>query len=214
MSDEVDPADLRSSGDLARFNLDRLAAFSDAVFAIAITLLVLPLTELDIAGDLPAALYDDRGKIIAFVVSFAVIGRYWISHHNDVQRMVGVDQRLLVRNLVLLFFIVVLPFPTSVLGQGGGTGPTMLYATTIILTALSHLALWLGALGHGLTDARVAPRYTVRKIYGTVAVVLGFLPSFAIAVAAPGLAQWSWFLVIPFSAIADRLAAGRRPRPR
>jgi len=195
--------------DPARSGLDRLAAFSDGVFAIAITVLVLPLTEFDVSGDLLAVLREERGQIIAFVVSFAVIGRYWISHHDDVKRMTGVDRRILVLNLLFLFFIVVLPFPTGVLGQGRGVTPTMLYASTIILTALTQLALWLAAHRRGLTDPVGGRRYTIEKTCGTLAVVLGFLPSYVLTVTAPGLAQLSWLLVVPFSLLLDRVAARR-----
>jgi uncharacterized membrane protein len=203
MSDPVERIDPARSG------LDRLAAFSDGVFAIAITVLVLPLTEIDVTGDVLATLHEERGQILAFVISFAVIGRYWIGHHDDVKRMIGVDRHILVWNLVFLFFVVVLPFPSAVLGQGTGVTPTILYASTIILTALSQLALWLAAHRRGLTDPTVGHRYTVQKTGGTLGVVVGFLPSFVLAFAVPGLAQWSWLLVLPFSWLFDRIAARR-----
>lgn len=195
--------------DPARSGLDRLAAFSDGVFAIAITVLVLPLTEIDVTGDVLATLHEERGRIVAFVVSFAVIGRYWIGHHDDVRRMIGVDRHILVWNLVFLFFVVVLPFPSAVLGQGRGPTPTVLYAATIILTALSQLALWLAADRRGLIDPARGHRYTVEKTCGTLAVVLGFLPSLVLAFTTPGLAQWSWLLTVPFAKILDRVAARR-----
>jgi uncharacterized membrane protein len=200
MSEPVEPA---------RSDLGRLAAFSDGVFAIAITVLVLPLTEIDVSGDVLATLHEERGQIVAFVVSFAVIGRYWIGHHDDVKWMTGVDRPILAWNLVFLFFVVVLPFPSSVLGQGTGATPTILYASTIILTALSQLALWLAAHRRGLTDPEVGRRYTVEKTAGTLGLVAGFLPSFVLAFAAPGLAQWSWLLAVPFSWLSDRIAARR-----
>jgi len=194
---------------LAATETARVEAFSDGVFAIAITLLVLPLTEIEFTGDDPVVVLRTQiGPFIAFVVSFAVIGRYWISHHDDVRMMVGVDRTTLVLNLLFLFFVVVLPFPTAVLGEAEGPAPTVLYATTIILTALTSLLLWRHAVRAGFTVAGSA-RYSAQKTAGTVAVVAGFLPAYPLAFTAPGWAQWSWLLVVPFSVIGDRWVARR-----
>ena len=188
-----------------------MAALSDGVFAIAITLLVLPLTDADLqGGPLQEKLLDLRSPFFAFVLSFVVIGRYWLAHHDDVREMMGVDNRVLVANLVFLFFIVLLPFPTALLGEVGGLLPTLIYAVTIIATALSSLALSRTAGRAGLTRDEDRSR---AKTNGSMAAALGFVPSLGLVFLSPAWAQVSWFLVLPLSTLADRLEARRHARP-
>src|SRR4051812_17865526 len=99
-------------------NKNRVEAFSDGVFAIVITLLILDirLPEVD-AAHLPGALRDALPHIVAYVMSFVIIGVYWISHHHALQRLVRVDGVLLWLNMLLLLFVSFLPFPTSMLGR-------------------------------------------------------------------------------------------------
>src|SRR5215472_2918297 len=89
----------------------RLLFFSDAVFAIAITLLVLDLRLPP--GSQVFDLAAVRQQIIGFVVSFYVIGRFWLSHHALFEGVAGYDVRLLATNLLFLAAVVFLPFPTT-----------------------------------------------------------------------------------------------------
>lgn len=187
---------------------ERLAAFSDGVFAIAITLLVLPLTDAEIheetvTADLEALL----PKVFTFALSFAVIGRFWLSHHSDVQRITRTDSRLLVLNLAFLFTMAFLPFPTAVLGKSSDSGAaTILYAVTIVAAALSSTTMLWYAARHGLVDPARAPAAQVRtNLAGGLAAAAAFVPSIPLALVAPGWAKISWLLLIPFSMVAGRL---------
>jgi uncharacterized membrane protein len=95
----------------------RLEAFSDGVFAIAITLLVetiaLPLRYRDLAHQLA----ERWPSLAAHVVSFAVIGIMWLNHHTVFTHLEGVDRGLVFLNLFLLMTIAFLPYPTGVLGE-------------------------------------------------------------------------------------------------
>jgi uncharacterized membrane protein len=98
--------------------LDRLVTFLDAVVAIAITLLVLPLIDvLGAAGDqeLGTLLGDHLPQFGSFTLSFVVIGRLWLAHHELVERVGGYDRSFLLVNLVWALTIVVLPFSTQVI---------------------------------------------------------------------------------------------------
>jgi uncharacterized membrane protein len=188
--------------------VERLAAFSDGVFAIAITLLVLPLTEADIheetvTADLQALL----PKALTFALSFAVIGRFWLLHHSDVQRILRTDDRLLVFNLAFLFTIAFLPFPTALLGESSDSGAAaILYAATIMAAALASTAMWWYAARRGLLDPEQASAAQVRSnLAGGLAAVAAFVPSIPLAFVSPGWAKLSWLLLIPFSMIAGRL---------
>ncbi len=101
----------------------RILAFTDAIFAIAMTLLALDLRVDRIVGDAssPAAMWqalDDLSpKLIAFVVAFYVLARYWRAHHRFMSRVAVIDSRMLTINLVYLAFVAVLPLPTSLIGE-------------------------------------------------------------------------------------------------
>jgi uncharacterized membrane protein len=131
---------------------ERLEAFSDGVFAIAITLLVLeihvpPIDE----GTTSAQILDALGKLwpsyVGYVVSFLTIGNAWINHHN-LFRLVGrVSHALLITNLLLLLAIGFMPFPTALLadtlGKPGEQVGVVVYAGTFVFTAIVFNLLWL-----------------------------------------------------------------------
>ena len=102
----------------ALFSMSRLEAFSDGVFAIAITLLVLDLA-IGASGrrHLLHALVDLWPSYLAYVTSFFMIGLVWIGHHVIISISTGIDRRLTKINLVLLFVVAFLPFPTRLLGE-------------------------------------------------------------------------------------------------
>jgi uncharacterized membrane protein len=92
----------------------RLEAFSDGVFAVAITLLALDLTvEGPGHGPLVDQLYDKWPAFLAYLISFFMIGIVWVNHHALVRSITGPDRLLLFLNLVLLLFVVLIPFATA-----------------------------------------------------------------------------------------------------
>ena len=191
--------------------LERVAAFSDGVFAIAITLLILPLTEAPIRdGHVVEDLLALQHQFLGLCLSFAVIGRFWLLHHDDLRMLTAASSRVLVANLVFLFFIVLLPFPTALLGDGDSAAATIIYALTMIATTLSGLAMWWSAERDGVVAGEYGRRWGRGKYWGTAAVVAGFLPSVPLAFVTPGWARISWALVIPLSLLADRLEERRR----
>jgi uncharacterized membrane protein len=124
----------------------RIVAFSDGVFAIAITLLVLNLSvPAQIPGDdLTDVLWDQRHDLLAYALSFAVIGRFWVIHHRVFGEMTGFDGRLMGLNLFYLAWIVLIPFSSQVLGEhAGDTGAVVVYATN--LAAVTLIGSWMFA---------------------------------------------------------------------
>jgi uncharacterized membrane protein len=124
--------------------LRRLVNFSDAVVAIAITLLILPLV--DSASNICSAgighfLDSNRPKLLAFVLSFAVIGRFWWAQHATFERLKSYNSMLVGGMFLWLFSIVFLPLPTEIVGssRGGGRGVDALYVGTLLVTAVSGL---------------------------------------------------------------------------
>ncbi|MEQ3550086.1 TMEM175 family protein [Pseudonocardia nematodicida] len=188
--------------------LDRIPMFSDGVFAIAITLLVLPLTDARITeGRVGQDLAELSPRIFTFALSFVVIGRYWMVHHRIFDRFDRADRRLMVLNLAYLFGIAFLPFPTSVLGGHGSSTPAVvLYATNLLWIGCASAAIWwYGSSGGRLTRDEVTPQGARATLAHSVAAPLALLPSIPLAFLSPTLAMYSWLLIVPVSFAADRL---------
>jgi uncharacterized membrane protein len=201
--------------------VERVVALSDGVFAIALTLLALPLVDADIDENVVASdLFGLAPKLLVFALSFAVIGRYWRVHHQVFAHIVRSDGTLVVLSLVFLFWIALLPFPTAVLGEHGDTpAAVVLYASTIILTGLSSTALWwyaavgrarLRADTRSLTHEDLDPDWVRRSLAGGLAVVVGFVPSLPLAFVDPSWAELSWLLVMPAGWLLDRISVRGR----
>ncbi|HXM19136.1 MAG TPA: TMEM175 family protein [Candidatus Tumulicola sp.] len=131
-------------------NKGRLEAFSDGVFAIAITLLVLELRVPDLKGTgdsaLAAALLAQWPQYLVYAVSFAMIGIMWLNHHAIFQNIEKVSYALLMSNLLLLMAISFLPYPTLVLAHYGPTPITILfYGIVLTVIALAYRALFFAA---------------------------------------------------------------------
>ncbi|MGI4878609.1 MAG: TMEM175 family protein [Janthinobacterium lividum] len=129
-----------------RFQLERLAFFSDAVFAIAITLLII---EVRLPSGLPdseqaiaQALADLIPQYIGFFVSFFVIGRFWIGHHRVFGRLQRADDGLIWRNLLFLMTIAFMPFPTALVSHFVSTRVGVgVYAAWLTLAGIFNLVL-------------------------------------------------------------------------
>jgi len=174
----------------------RIVAFSDGVFSIAITLLVLNLTVKKglSTADLTNELLDQWDNLLAFALSFAVIGRFWVVHHRFFAEVDAFDGRLLGLNLLYLASIVLIPFSSQVLGEYGGETPSVvLYSVN--LAAVVLIGLWMGvdARRRGLTsiDDETHRESRVRASY--IAGV--FLLSIPLAFFVPRAAAYLWFLL-------------------
>ncbi len=125
----------------------RLLNLSDGVFAIAMTLLVLGIDPAAITlSDVGGVFDNQRGELIAFAISFAVIAHFWWIHHRFFAVLALIEPGLMVLNLVLLGFIALVPFPTSLLGRDPtATGAVVPYLVLLVLIAVVHLLLVLRA---------------------------------------------------------------------
>jgi uncharacterized membrane protein len=126
--------------EIDELGLERLIFFSDAVFAIAITLLAL---DIRLPEDLPhnasdaemlAALGSISSKYFAYVLSFIVIGIFWIGHHRVFRYVRRYNRFLLLLNLLLLMFIAFIPFPTALIGAYTNRVVLIVYALTLAAT--------------------------------------------------------------------------------
>jgi len=188
--------------------LDRIIFFSDGVFAIAITLLVIglrvPALPQHVANsELSRRLLDEWPRVLSYAVSFAVIGLYWIGHHRSFRHIRRFDHRLILLNLAFLGLIAFLPFPTAVLGRyGGHRSAVVLYAGSLALAGLASTALWLYAWQARLADVGLRrARYLAARAAIPVVVFAGSIP---IAFLSPSAAQLSWLSFLIVRRIVDR----------
>jgi uncharacterized membrane protein len=122
---------------LGKIGSGRMEAFSDGVFAIAITLLVLEITIPEGAGeDLLDAFLDQWPSYLAYVVSFATIGAIWLAHNGITEYLDRTDPGFIRLNLLLLMVVAFLPFPTRLLGEHFGEQSPERVAVTIYGLAL------------------------------------------------------------------------------
>jgi uncharacterized membrane protein len=172
----------------------RLEAFSDGVFAIAITLLIIEIKvppEGTVApGGLPAALRHLWPSYLGFAMSFATIGIMWANHHNIFKLVRHVDPAFIALNTLFLMCVSFIPFPTGVLAEyvrvpSEQTTAALFYGGTLTGTAVVYCSLWLYASRGGrLLGAEADPR-KVRTITAR------FLPGPFLYLAATLLSLWS-----------------------
>lgn len=144
----------------------RIEAFSDGVFAIAITLLIIEIGVPHVEGgqSLRDALTDLWPSYGAYVLSFVMIGIYWANHHSFFRLFTRTDHIFLMLNVLFLMFIAFLPFPTAVLGEylddaGQRDTAVTLYSLGLLLPSFGWLLMWLYGNARGLVDERLAPGY-------------------------------------------------------
>lgn len=131
----------------SEFQVERIAFFSDAIFAIAITLLVLEIEapELGRGAEESAlwnALIDQIPKILGFLVSFLVVGTYWTSHHRFFRWVAGYDHALVWRNLLFLLTVSFIPFPTAFFSENPGHQmPLVFYSVCLILVSIAQVSV-------------------------------------------------------------------------
>jgi len=122
---------------MAIMNTSRLEAFSDGVFAIAITLLVIELPKLDVHGNIAQQLLDSWPSFFAYAISFLLIGLVWANHHSMFIHVKRVDRQLLFLNTLLLASVAILPYPTALLADGlseSSNLPTVTFLYGIVLS--------------------------------------------------------------------------------
>jgi uncharacterized membrane protein len=173
----------------------RIVAFSDGVFAIAITLLVL---NLHIPADIPGdqvfdALRHQDSDLLAYALSFAVIGRLWMVHHRFFGEVTHIDDRLLSLNLTYLAFVVLIPFTSEILGDHGNTtaGVIIYAANLLLLNAIAAtMFFYAGRSGMAGDDFQ---RYIERPLrMRSLSVGAVFALSIPVAVVSPTVSILMW----------------------
>jgi len=189
--------------------LDRVIAFSDGVFAIAITLLVLNFKLPEVSGpDIDQQLFDaiaaDWCLWFSFALSFAIIARFWVVHHRLSMLLRRIDTAFLVLNLVLLAFVVVLPYPTEILGEYGNATAVAVYAATMALAGFSSALLWDHARRAGLMDPRIHPVWVKHSMARAFMIPVVFLVSIPLVFLGAVYAQLFWLSLLVLGVVFRR----------
>jgi uncharacterized membrane protein len=190
----------------------RVLAFSDGMFAIAMTLLVVGITvpalsEHNSVDELADALNGLSDSIVSFFISFAVIGRYWIAHHQMFSLLRAFDPGLIGLNLVYLAFIAFLPFPTAILGTYFDNPLAVsLYAVSVaVISGMEEVLLRHAHRGGLLTKAMPENVYRWGR-NGSLTPVAIFLASVPVAFVSSELAVAVWLLANPAGIAVTRRA--------
>lgn len=190
-----------------RLGLDRLIFFSDAVFAIAITLLALDIQLPPTDGDdvssaemwqMLATLLPDYA---AYVTSFLVIAFFWIGHHVKFRSIVRYDGVILWLNILLLMVIAFVPFPTRVMSDFDNSAATVFYAITVAVAGFLTAAINFYAVHRGLIDMDSPEAARMKRSWRLLIIPAVFLLSVPIAYFDTDLARYFWLLLIPLSRV-------------
>ena len=187
---------------------DRILFFSDAVFAIAITLLIVDLRVPDLphvqSGQL---LRHAIPQIGGFTYSFAAIGLFWLAHHGLFRHIKGLDHTLVLLNLLFLGTIAFMPYPTALLSTAGNqVAATVFYAASLTAVGVAEAAVWLYAIRiRELAMPEATPavrRWVLLRILRTPVI---FLVSIPIALISPTVAKYLWLFIFVGGFVLRRL---------
>ena len=187
---------MTSVGEEARADTARLEAFSDGVFAIAITLLVLELHVPEVEpGRLWHGLVQEWPQFAAYLSTFFVIGIMWVNHHSMFKQIRRFDRSLLFLNLLLLLWTALLPFPTALIARTLGDGGTdakvaeAVYGANLTLAAIAFSLIWAYAVrGRRLIDHDMTPQQERASIARFSMGTVVYAATIAVAFVSPGLA--------------------------
>jgi uncharacterized membrane protein len=195
----------REGDEAAEEGIGRILALSDGVFAIAMTLLILEIAVPAATSDagLPKALLGLWPRYLAYVLSFLVIARFWMTHRLAFRLIARDDAVLVWLNLLLLMFVAFLPFPTAVVGaHAGSPAAAVLYAASACLASTASAAYWWYASGRGRLLRPDVGRAQIRAMRARgLSGPVFFALSLPIAVFAPYIAEAVWILIFPLTRI-------------
>jgi uncharacterized membrane protein len=191
------------------FQIERLILFSDAVFAIAITLLVIeikvPVLKEFTTHAVAEAMSEKFSEFFGFVLSFAVIGQFWVNHHRMFGFVTGYNNSLLWLNLHMLFWVVMVPFTSGLNSHYGGLDIIwMIYSLNLCMIALSIFFIF-KYIGNPKRNLSTIAHQTVLKKYSYVrslTTAFIFFLGFVLCLFHFDIASWTArfiFILIPFA---------------
>lgn len=159
---------LESTKQVPLMSLNRFEAFSDGVFAIAVTLLVIEIKAPDLSQanspEAVAKLLQVLPHFLSYATSFIVIGVIWINHHALFHFIKRVDRTILVINLLLLMCVAFIPYPTALIGEYGSSLPVVVfYGLSLAITGFAYNALWFYVVRRYIKTEKLIHQKVVQK---------------------------------------------------
>lgn len=183
--------------------IGRILGFSDGIFAFAITLLALTFDVPRISQDLAdkQLFHEIFTKQIdsytSFLISFIVIGSFWISHHQKFKYIVRYNKTFLWINLFALMCIVYLPYPTEVLSDYADSKVAVIfYALSMVITSTMFALIWVYATWHHKLVEKDLPRKLINlDMFYSFLIPALFLASIGLSFISLDIARYSWALI-------------------
>ena len=180
--------------------IGRLNAFTDGVMVVSMTLLIL---NIELPGNILgldgarllhalAALWP---KYLGYVLSFVVIGQYWLGYTRQFGGMRAADEGFAQLNILFLLVIGFIPFATALISRNDGGIATSVYAATMMAASALLLVLWLYAVRKGLVEPSEPPGRRWREMSRGIEVLAVFAASIVVAQYDSNLARWMWVLL-------------------
>ncbi|HEX5832844.1 MAG TPA: TMEM175 family protein [Pyrinomonadaceae bacterium] len=196
-------------------SFERVVFFSDAVFAIVITLLVLELKVPHITehtdSALRHALVELLPRVMGFVVSFLIIGLMWTEHHRIFRYIDNYNAGLLWRNLLLLLCVSFVPFPTALFSENFWSQTAfILYTGSFGAVATAKLWIWRHAVATGLLKPGVGPEIEKRIERRSWAVPLGCALAIALSFISVAVAPLGFISIPLFARLLDPTTKRKR----
>ncbi|THG28589.1 TMEM175 family protein [Naasia lichenicola] len=180
--------------------LDRVVFFTDAIAAIAITLLILPVveavSEVSSESASPVAIFSEHaGQLISFVISFAVIARLWYAHHQLFEHVEAYSPRLILLGVAWAFTIVLLPLPTAITAEFSPSPLTVgFYIGTMLLSSALLTSMTLLVRRSPQIQAADNP-VTNRRLVGSAATTIAFAVALVLGALVPVINYWALLLL-------------------
>ena len=196
--------------------VERMLTLSDAVVAIALTLLVLQLRlpaihDENSARELAKQLGNDGDQLISYVISFYVIAQYWLAHHRAFRYVTGQRVSLAWWNFGFLFTITIMPFTSNLLGKYSENPLAVdIFAVNLLLASLAAQGTTVLARRQGLLAAQADPWQRRTRLLNTVADCLIVALSLGVAWVSPTGAKFCWLLFALAPWLIDRMLARQR----
>ena len=195
---------------------DRALAFFDGTYAVALTLLV---TTLDGSGEPGAwadlaALWAVIGtQLVAFFIAFAIVAFYWRANHAFIAGLHHLDGRFITVNLVLLAFVVLLPFSTDAMGEHQEPLATAVFAVNVAVISSTEAVMYLMAWRNGLPSAPPSSRRVRLELVPQLVPPAFFLASIPVAyLVSSSAARLSWLALVVLNPVVGILVRSRARR--
>jgi len=193
---------------------ERIASYSDGIFGFAMTLLVIDVAIPPEAKSALHVLELQAPNFFAFALSFTIIGYVWMGHHREFRVIVRHDTALMAWNLVLLFLIACMPFPTAIISEFAPQEAAVIaYATAISLIMLVQMIVWWHVRRAGLLAPVVDRGLWLFVFLDYTPILFVFATSIPMALVWGGqIAMWWWCSLFVLAPLVGVMSARRIDR--